>query len=59
MRYHLELFLIWKAVYYFMLMRLILNTTLHEIIVITAVSAIVFAVLILVNSKVGIQVPML
>jgi len=53
------MFLIWKAIYYFMLMRLVLNTTLREIIIITVVSALIFTVLMLIGSKVGIQVPML
>jgi len=51
--------LIWKAIYYFMMMRLVLNTTLREILVITAASALVFTALMLVGSRVGIQVPML
>lgn len=51
--------LIWKSIYYFMMMRLVLDTTLREILVITAASALVFTALMLVGSRVGIQVPML
>jgi hypothetical protein len=43
----------------FMLMRFVIDTSLREIIVITAVSAVVFAVLMMIGFKVGIQVPML
>jgi len=53
------MFLTWKAIYYFMLIRLVLNATIREIIIITAVSALIFTVLMLSDSKVGIQVPML
>lgn len=53
------LFLVWKAIYYFMLMRLVIETTLFEISITTAVSAVVFAVLMIIGFKVGIQVPML
>jgi hypothetical protein len=51
--------LIWKAIYYYMFMRLVLNATLPEIIIITAVSAVVFTALMLIGAKAGIQVPML
>lgn len=53
------LFLIWKAIFYFILMRSVLNTTLLEITVCTAVSALVFTILMMVGFWVGIQVPML
>jgi hypothetical protein len=53
------MFLIWKSIYYFMFMRFMLNTTLLEIIVITAVSALLFGILMIIGFKVGIQVPML
>lgn len=52
-------FLVWKAIFYFMLMRFVLNTTLREISVITAISAVVFVILIIIGFNVGIQVPML
>lgn len=51
--------LVWKAIFYFMLMRFVLDTTLREISVITAVSAVVFTILIMIGFKVGVQVPML
>lgn len=53
------MFLVWKAIYYFMLMRFVINTTLGEFSVITAVSAVVFTVLMVIGFAVGIQVPML
>jgi len=53
------MFLVWKAIYYFMLMRFVINTTLGEFIVITAISTLVFTVLMIIGFKVGIQVPML
>jgi len=53
------MFLVWKAIFYFILMRFVIDTTLREIIIITAVSAVVFAVLMIIGFKVGIQVPML
>jgi len=51
--------LVWKALYYFMLLRFVLDTTLRELLIITAVSAVVFAGLMIIGSKLGIQVPML
>jgi len=51
--------LVWKAIFYFMLMRFVINTTLCEITIITVVSAVVFVIVIMIGSKVGIQVPML
>lgn len=53
------MFLVWKAIYYFMLMRFVIDTTLREIIVITTISAVMFVILIIIGFKVGIQVPML
>lgn len=53
------MFLIWKAIFYFILMRFVIKTTLYEITVITAVSTLVFIVLMIVGFRVGIQVPML
>jgi hypothetical protein len=53
------MFLVWKAIYYFMFLRFVINTTLIEFAVFTAASAVVFAVLMLIGFKVGIQVPML
>ncbi|MEX1378305.1 MAG: YIP1 family protein [Eubacteriales bacterium] len=51
--------LVWKAILYFMTMRFVIDTSLGEIIVYTAVSAVVFAVLMMVGFRAGIQVPML
>lgn len=51
--------LVWKAIFYFMLMRFVIDTTLREIVICTAVSAVVFAALMMIGFKVGIQVPML
>ena len=51
--------LVWKAIYYFMYLRFVLDTTLGEFIVITAVSAALFAALIILGSISGIQVPMI
>jgi hypothetical protein len=42
-----------------MIMRFVLDTALREITVMTAVTAVVFGILIVIGSKVGIQVPML
>lgn len=53
------LFLVWKAIYYFMFMRSVLNTSLHEIVIITVVSAILFALLMMLEFRLGIQVPIL
>lgn len=53
------MFLVWKAIFYFMLMRFVIDTTLREIIICTAISAVVFTTLMIIGSKVGIQVPML
>lgn len=53
------MFLVWKALYYFMFMRFVINTTLIEICVFTAISAVVFVTLMLIGFGVGIQVPML
>jgi len=53
------MFLVWKAIYYFMFLRFVINTTLIEFAVFTATSAVVFAVLMVIGFKVGIQVPML
>jgi len=50
--------LVWKAIYYFMFLRFVLETTLGEFIAVTAVSAVVFIGLIVIGAKVGIQVPM-
>lgn len=52
------IFLVWKAIYYFMFLRFVINITLGEFLVITAVSTIVFLVLIIIGFNVGIQVPM-
>jgi hypothetical protein len=51
--------LVWKAIFYFMFMRFVMDTTLREIIVITVVSAAVFAALMIAGFKAGIQVPMM
>jgi hypothetical protein len=53
------MFLVWKAIYYFMFMRFVINTTLIEFFAFTLISAVVFAVLMIIGFKVGIQVPML
>jgi|GEM_PF-2371095 hypothetical protein len=53
------MFLVWKAIYYFMIMKLVIHTTLGEFFVITAVLAIVFSVFMVIGFRVGIQVPML
>ncbi|SFR96916.1 YIP1 family protein [Anaeromicropila populeti] len=53
------MFLIWKAIYYFMYMRSVLNTTLREITIITVVSALLFVSLIVIEFMVGVQVPVL
>lgn len=53
------MFLIWKAIYYFMYMRSVLNTTLREIVIITVVSAFLFISLIMLEFMVGVQVPVL
>jgi hypothetical protein len=53
------MFLIWKAIYYFLFMRFVINTTLREIIIITAISALVFAVIMTIGFRVGVQIPML
>lgn len=50
--------LVWKAIYYFMFLRYVMDTSLGEFVAITAVSAVVFATLIILGSKAGIQVPM-
>ena len=50
--------IVWKAIYYFMFLRFVIDTTLVEFCTITLVSAIVFIILIMVGSKFGIQVPM-
>ncbi len=52
------IFLVWKAIYYFMFLRFVLETTLGEFVAITAVSAAVFAALIILGTKAGVQVPM-
>ncbi len=50
--------LVWKAIYYFMFLRFMIDTSVGEFAIVTAVSAVVFAALILLGSKVGIRVPM-
>ena len=52
-------FLVWKAIFYFMFLKCVLEVTLREFIIITAVSAAVFTLLLLAGFKAGIQVPML
>lgn len=51
--------LVWKAIYYFMFLRFVIDTTLGEFLICTAASAIVFAALMFLGFKAGIQVPML
>ncbi len=51
------LLLVWKAIYYFMFLRFVMDTTLKEFLITAAVSAIVFTALIWVGSLAGIQVP--
>lgn len=53
------LLLVWKAIYYFMFLRFVMDTTLKEFVITAAVSAIVFTALIWAGSLAGIQVPML
>ena len=50
--------LVWKAIEYFLLLRFVLDTSVGEFAIVTAVSAVVFAVLILLGAKAGIRVPM-
>ncbi|MBF4692492.1 YIP1 family protein [Fusibacter ferrireducens] len=51
--------LVWKAIYYFVFMRFVINTTLFEISLITMASTVLFVILMMVGFNVGIQVPML
>lgn len=51
--------LVWKAILYFMTMRFVIDTSVSEIIIYTAVSSVLFAVLMMIGFKSGIQVPML
>ncbi|MBN2879481.1 MAG: YIP1 family protein [Clostridia bacterium] len=53
------MFLVWKAILYFMIMRFVIDTTPREIVIYTIVSAAVFTALIVIEFSVGIQVPML
>lgn len=53
------LLLVWKAIYYFMFLRFVMDTTLKEFLITVAASAIVFGGLIWAGSLAGIQVPML
>ena len=52
-------FLVWKAIFYFMFLKCVLNVTLREFIIITVVSAAVFTLLMMAGMKAGVQVPML
>lgn len=51
--------LIWKAIYFFMEMKFVIETTGFELLVFTIAAGIVFALLMAAGSMVGIQVPML
>lgn len=51
--------LIWKAIYYFMFMRFVIDTSLFEIAIITVISAFAFIALMMIGFQVGIQVPVL
>ncbi len=51
--------LVWKAIYYFMFMRVVMGTTLFEILAVTAISSVVFIFLSILGFRIGIQVPML
>ena len=53
------LLLVWKAIYYFMFLKCVMDVTLKEFIITAAVSAAVFAILLFVGMKAGIQVPMI
>lgn len=53
------LLLVWKAIYYFMFLRFVMDVTLKEFLITFFSSAIVFAGLIYVGAIAGIQVPML
>jgi hypothetical protein len=51
--------LAWKAIYYFMVVRLVFQASLAEFLVMTAFLGVVFAALALLGAQLGIQVPML
>jgi len=53
------LLLVWKAIYYFMFLRFVMDVSLKEFLITVAASAVVFAGLIYVGIHAGIQVPML
>jgi len=51
--------LVWKSIFYFIFVRFVFRATLGEFFKMTAVTAIVFTVLLFIGTKAGIQVPML
>ena len=52
-------FLVWKVIYFFMMMRFVMDTTLRQLIVTTVVSAFMFTGLMYIGFRAGIQVPIL
>jgi hypothetical protein len=52
-------FLVWKAILYFMFLKCVLDVTVKQFIIFTAAAAILFALLMMVGIKAGVQVPML
>ncbi len=51
--------LVWKAIYYFIEMKLVMKATAFELVIITFICGMIFTVLMMVNSFIGIQIPML
>ena len=51
--------LVWKAIFYYLFLRFVMETSASELIITMAVSAVVFVALILVGFTIGIQVPMI
>ncbi len=51
--------LVWKAIYYFIEMKLVMKATAFELVIITIICGVIFPVLMMANSFIGIQVPML
>jgi hypothetical protein len=51
--------LVWKAIYYFMQMKLVMGVTAKELLIITALAGVAFFAMMTVGFKLGIQIPML
>ena len=51
--------LVWKAIYYFIEMKLVMKATAFELVIITTICGMILTVLMVANSFIGIKVPML